>query len=101
MLLGWGRRYHASLVRRAERSAEDGGVNGVILEMQWAVTPCFLPLVALLIISILVPISDQVPWKLAVAAGGASITWMLYVSAIFVRALWHGMDVKKQERLDV
>ena len=95
------RRYHASLVAKAERSAEEGGVNSLILDMHWAATPCLLPLVALLVLLILVPVSEPARHALALAAGGLSIAWMLYVSAIFVRAFWGQMDVKKRGPGDV
>lgn len=90
------RRYHASLVAKAERSAEEGGVNGLMLDLQWAVMPCLLPLLAMLLLMVVMPLSEPTRHGLALIAGGLSITWMLYVSAIFVRAFWGQMDVKKR-----
>ena len=95
------RRYHSSLVHKAQRAVAESGVNGLLLDMQWAAIPCLLPLVALLVLLILVPVSEQARHGLALAAGGLSIAWLLYVSAIFVRAFWGQMDVKKREPGDV
>lgn len=95
------RRYHASLVGKAERSAEEGGVNGLMLDMHWAAIPCLLPLAALLVLEVVVPLSDPARLALALSAGGLSIAWLLYVSAIFVRAFWGQMDVKKRGPGDV
>ena len=70
---------------RLSGSAEEGGVNGLMLDLQWAAIPCLLPLLAMLLLMVVMPLSEPTRHGLALIAGGLSIAWMLYVSAIFVR----------------